>query len=317
MFLSIILVILGIALLYYGGEILVNYATLLATRFGLSQLVIGLTVVAFATSAPELATSLIAAFGGSPDIAIGNVLGSNIANLGLILGSAALVFPLTTTVRFIRREVVFMVLVTVLLYPLMSTGHLIGRLEGLILFSILVIFLVVSLRDPGHQAEFSEEEEEVDGTEKPLWVLILGIAFGVALLVGGAKALVEGASTIALSLGVSERVIGATVVALGTSLPELAASIVAARRRQGDLVLGNVIGSNIFNLLCILGLTPMVYPIAVNDNFLRFDFWVTLGISILVLAILAVRKQLAKIEGAFLLALYIGYTLYLFRNLGA
>jgi cation:H+ antiporter len=312
---SSFLVLLGIALLYYGGESLVDNAILLARRFGVSQLVIGLTVVAFATSAPELATSLIAAFGGSPDIAIGNVLGSNIANLGLILGSAALIFPLAATARFIRREVVFMILITACLYPLMSTGLVIGRLEGLGLFLLLIGFLVISLRDPGNQEEVTGDDEET--SDKALWLIVLGISIGVALLVGGAHALVEGASAIARSYGVPERVIGATLVALGTSLPELAASVVAARRHQGDLVLGNVIGSNIFNLLCILGLTSLVHPIAINIEFLRFDFWVTLGISILVFALLAVRKKLSRAEGGVLLVMYFGYLVFLFLNSGA
>ena len=312
MLLDIFWVLLGIAMLYYGGEFLVDNAIRLARSFGVSEMAIGLTVVAFATSAPELAATLTAAYKDSPDIAIGNVLGSNLANLGLILGSAAFVVPLTVTARFVRREVSFMVVVTILAYPLMQTGYLINRLEGLVFFLLLLTFIVLSLRDPDHQ-QTTENEQDEEG--QPVWRAVLGVAIGVALLVGGAQALVEGASNIARSFHVPERVIGLTLVALGTSLPELAASIVAARRQEGDLVLGNVIGSNIFNLLCILGLTSMVKPITVAPAALAFDFWVTLGISVLVLGLLALRRKLVRSEGLLLLAIYFGYMVWLFVSL--
>ncbi len=305
---SILLVLLGVVLLYLGGELLIDNSIRLARSFGVSSLVIGLTVVAFATSAPELAATLTAALKGSPDIAIGNVLGSNIANLGLILGVTALIFPLPTTRRFIRREVVFMVLVTLLVYPLMASSLYLGRLEGLLLTAMLGIFVVVQLREPGAEADADVERAR----ERPIWLSSLWIAAGVGLLVGGAQALVTGASDIARSLGVSERVIGLTLVALGTSLPELAAAVVAARRRVADLVLGNVIGSNIFNLLCILGITSMVHPIAVAPQAIRLDFWVVLTISLLVLGALARRPRLLRFEGATLLALYLAYMVVLY-----
>jgi len=310
MLLSLFFVLVGIALLYGGGELLIENSIRLAKGFGVSSLVIGLTVVAFATSAPELATTLTAALQGSPDIAIGNVLGSNVANLGLILGVSALIFPLAATPRFIRREVAFMVFVTILVYPLMATSLLIERLEGLLLVVMLGIFLATQMREQRSE----EEEPEKEGVPKrPRWLAVLGIAAGVVLLVGGAQALVAGASDIARSLGVSDRVIGLTLVALGTSLPELAAAVVAARRRLADLVLGNVIGSNIFNLLCILGITSMVHPISVAPQALRLDFWVTLGISVLALVALATRRRLERAEGAVLLAIYLGYMIFLFR----
>ena len=310
MLVSTLLVIAGIALLYFGGEVLVDNSIRLARSFGVSELVIGLTVVAFATSAPELAATLTAAFRGSPDIAIGNVLGSNIANLGLILGMTALVFPLTTSRRFIRREIVFMVLVTLAIFPVLRSGYFIERQEGLLLLAILTGFLIASLRDSGHQPAPEELGEDTGPDRSPL-LCVLGISLGVGLLVAGAQALVNGATDIARSFEVPERVIGLTLVALGTSLPELAASVVAARRKKGDLVLGNVIGSNIFNLLCILGLTSVVHPIAVAEKALSMDFWVTFGISAFLLLMLLVRPKLGRSAGALLLGTYIGYSIYL------
>ncbi len=309
MLFSLVLVLAGIGLLYAGGELLVDNSIKLARNFGVSSLVIGLTVVAFATSAPELATTLSAAYRGSPEMAIANVLGSNVANVGLILGISALMVPLTVTVRFIRREVAFMVFVTILLYPLMATGLYIGRFEGLLLFVMLVLFIATQLRETSTQGD-SDPTPTIEHV--PATRLIILIAVGVGLLVGGAQALVHGASTIASAMGVSERVIGATLVALGTSLPELAAAIVAARRKEGDLVLGNVIGSNIFNILCILGITATVHPIQISAKSLAVDFWVVLGISLLLLVALVINRRLVRVEGAVLLAAYFGYTVFLF-----
>lgn len=303
------LVILGIGLLYWGGEVLVDSAIGLARRLGLSPMAIGLTVVAFATSAPELAAALTATLVDAPDIALGNAVGSNVANVGLILGTTALVFVLPATGRFVKREVAFMVLVSVLLYPLLVTGGVLGRAEGALLVGILLVFLYWMIKDPGSQHSWEEVEEHED---TPLWKAIAGVALGVVLLVGGAKALVDGATEIALALGVPERVIGLTLVALGTSLPELAASIVAGRKGQADLVLGNVVGSNIFNVLCILGITSMVVPIRVAPGIVQLDFWVMLGFSVLLVVFLGVRRHLSRIEGAALLVLYVAYTVYLY-----
>ncbi len=310
MLFSIFLVVVGVALLYFGGEVLVDNSTRMAKSFGVSTLVIGLTVVAFATSAPELAATLTAALKGAPDIAVGNVFGSNVANLGLILGVSALIFPLHATIRFIRREVAFMVFVTLLVYPLMVNQHL-GWLEGLVLVVMLGVFLWTQIREGGRD-RVTAREPAAEG-ERPVWLSALGVALGVALLVAGAQALVEGASDIARALGVSDRVIGLTLVALGTSLPELAAAVSAARRHEGDLVLGNVIGSNIFNLLCILGITAMVHPISIAPQALALDYWVMLAISAGVLLALATQRRLVRVEGALLLAFYLGYMVFLYR----
>ena len=308
---SILLLALGIALLYWGGEVLVTNAIRLAVAFGVTPMVIGLTVVAFATSAPELAATLTAAFRGVPDIAIGNVLGSNVANLALILASSALFYPLVVEARFLRREVAFMIFVSVLLYPVMLTDLQVGRVEGTLFFVLLLFFIRTLLKDPDNAAPPELEDEDLS-EPPPVWRSSLGVALGVGLLVGGAQALVIGASDIAISLGVPERVVGLSVVAFGTSLPELAASIAAARQKQGDLVLGNIVGSNIFNILCILGLTPIVHPIAVNPTVLVLDFWVMLGVSVLLALMLFNGRKLVRWEGAFLLAIYFGYMGYLF-----
>ena len=308
------LVVVGAALLYFGGEILVDNSIRLAKSFGVSSLVIGLTVVAFATSAPELAATITAAFKGAPDIAIGNVFGSNIANLGLILGVSALIFPLHATIRFIRREVAFMVFVTILIYPLMANGNYLGWFDGLVLVAMLGIFLATQLRETSQAEEENDTPKSTDDSQRAIWLCILGVALGVVLLVAGAQALVTGASDIARALGVSDRVIGLTLVALGTSLPELAAAISAARRHEGDLVLGNVVGSNIFNLLCILGITSLVHPIRVAPQALGQDYWVVLVVSVLLMIGLASQRRLVRFEGALLLAFYLGYMVFLYLS---
>jgi len=313
MLLAVFLLLLGIALLYVGGELLVDNAIRLAKSFNVSNMVIGLTVVAFGTSCPELAASMTAALTGSPDIAVGNVFGSNVANIGLILGLSALILPFTVTVAFLRREVGFMLFATVLVYPMMIGGRL-SRLEGLVLFLLLLGFVYVLLRDPEAQDEHMVPASDLEAkTPRPIWLASLGVLVGVGLLVAGAKALVSGAVTIATDLGVSERVIGFTMVALGTSLPELAASVVAARKGEGDIVMGNLVGSNIFNLLCILGLTALVVPISVSPESMGMDFWMMLGTSVLLFIFLAWNLRLLRLEGATLLLVYLGCTWYVYH----
>lgn len=313
MIFSFFLVGFGIALLYFGGETLVNNASALARFFGLSPLVIGLTVVAFATSCPELAATITAALRGAPDMALGNAIGSNIANIGLILGFSAMLAPLAASTRFLRREVAFMVLVTVVMYPLLATGRL-ERWHGVTLLAALVFFLVTLLRDPGSGHVYEDAEDESNDPAPRPAVAGLGVLLGVGLLVAGAQSLVQGASTIALSFGVPERVVGLSLLALGTSLPELATSLIAVRRGQSDLILGNVIGSNIFNLLAILGLTAIVKPIPVAPEALQLDFFVMFGTSVLVVVMLASRQRIVRLEGVILLATYFGYMGYLFAT---
>ena len=241
-----LLIVLGLGGLFVGGELLVRFASRLARRLGVSSLVIGLTVVAFGTSAPELAASLTAALRGNAGIALGNVIGSNIANIGLILGVSALVTPLATRAPFLRRELPFMLLTSAALLPLLSDGRL-SRVEGLSLIVVLLAYLALLLRGAAREAPSGRASEATGATGEaegdrggpgPLLLSLLGIAGGLVLLVGGAQALVSGAVTVASALGVPENVIGLTLVAVGTSLPELASSLAAALKREPDIVSG-------------------------------------------------------------------------------
>jgi cation:H+ antiporter len=309
---DVALIAAGVVLLYGGGELLVRGAVGLARRFGLSPMVIGLTVVAFGTSSPELAATLAASLRGSPEVALGNVVGSNIANLGLILGASALVFPLAARGRFVRREVPFMILVSALLLPLGFDG-VYGRLEGLLLLALLALYLRVLLRAKEPVEVVEEFREEFGDGRPPAWRAWVEVAAGLVLLVAGARLLVDGAVSLARGLGVPETVIGLTLVALGTSLPELASCLVAAFRKEGDIVLGNLIGSNVFNVLAILGTAALVRPLALPFAALRSDFWVMIGFSVAIVPVLALRGRIGRLAGGALLAAYAGYVGYLYR----
>jgi len=300
-----LLIFLGVALLYVGGELLVKNAALLARAIGLSPLVVGLTVVAFGTSAPELAATLAAALKGTPEVAFGNVVGSNAANLGLILSLAALIQPIRAQARFLRRELPFMVAVAVLLVVLAADGR-VTRAEGALLLSLLFLYLFVLLRDrepPEVEAEFAAEfGRPARYVLRRLFFLSLGVLF----LAGGSSALVEGAVRIARELGVAERAIGLTVVAVGTSLPELAAAIVAALRREGDILLGNVVGSNVFNVLGILGTVAVVRPLALRPG-VGPDLLGMLALSFVAWLFLWTGMRLGRREAAVLLVFYVFY----------
>lgn len=305
-------IVAGVGLLYLGGEFLVRGAVDLARRVGLSPLVVGLTVVAFGTSSPELAATLAAGFEGSPAVAVGNVLGSNIANLGLILGAAALVVPLAAGARFLRREVPFMVVVAALVWPLGRDG-VYGRLEGFGLLAALGLYLVVLLKTPERPEVVAEYRERYGERHRPLWRSAAAVAAGIAALVAGARLLVAGAVALARGFGVPETVIGLTLVAVGTSLPELASSLVAAARRESDIVLGNLVGSNIFNVLGILGTAALVRPLALPFAAVRTDFAVMVAFSLAIALLLLTGRRLSRLEGALLVAAYAGYVIYLYR----
>ncbi len=308
---DLLLVLLGVALLYWGGEALVHGSVSLARLLGLSPLVIGLTVVSFGTSSPELASTLAATLRGSPDVAFGNVVGSNIANIGLILGLSTVVWPIATTPRFLRREIPFMLASSALLVPMVANG-VVSRAEGMVLIALLVLFLVYLLR-VSPEADTVEEFDDEYGAKRGSTLKSLAlVAVGLIFLVLGARALVTGGVNLARAIGVSERVIGLTMVALGTSLPELASSVAAARKRETGILLGNLIGSNVFNVLCILGATVLVRPVAVDPAAVRLDLFVMLGLSVLVWPFLATGLKLDRWEGLVLLALYAGYIFYLF-----
>lgn len=305
------LLLAGFVLLVAGAEALVRGAVRLAGATGLSPLVIGLTVVAYGTSAPELAASLGAALNGVPDLALGNVIGSNIANVLLILGLTALFAPLVVSRQMVRLDVPIMVGVSLLTFALAADGG-IGRMDGVLLviagiaYSVLLVWM--GKRQPEEAVSEDIEPEPVR------WARDLGLlAVGLAALVLGARWLVEGAVAVAGAFGMSELVIGLTVVAIGTSLPELATSILAAIRGQRDLAVGNIVGSSIFNLLLVLGLTAAIAPggIPVGNDVLRFDLPVMTAVALACLPIFFTGHQIARWEGALFLAYYAAYTAYL------
>jgi len=306
---------MGLFMLYAGGEALVRGASSLAARMRVSPLVIGLTVVAFGTSAPELAVSLEASLGGSPDIALGNVVGSNIANIGLILGMTALLRPARVEARLVRIDVPLMVGASLLVLFLLADG-LISRPEGLVLILGLVGWIAFTAVAARRESE-DVRSEFATGAPRSLSgvvIAILYVAAGLGALLLGGRLLIDAAVSVAASAGVSQAVIGLTVVAVGTSIPEFTTSVVAGLRGHGDIAVGNVIGSNLFNLLGVLGVAAMVRPLSRGDidSMTLFMF---LAIALLVLPLLYTRHRLSRAEGAFLLAVYGGYIAWLFAGL--
>ncbi len=295
---TILLCLAGIAGLFLGGNLLVSGAEGVARRLGLSPFVIGLTVVGFGTSVPELAVSVLAALDDRPAIAIGNVVGSNIANILLILGLTAVVAPIAVPAG-VRRDLGWMLAAAVLCLPVF-TGGLVGRAEGLGLCAVLAVYLWTTLRRDG------DDDAPAVG-DAPIGLAMLKLTAGVVAVVAGAQALVWGASELARALGVGEAAIGLTVVAVGTSLPELATSIVAAWSGRRDIALGNVIGSNIFNILGILGLTAVIAPIPVEPRFLTLDVPVMLAASLALALVLATRNLRGRLAGLAAVGLYASY----------
>ena len=313
---TILLFVAGVVALILGAEMLVRGASRLAATAGISPLVIGLTVVAFGTSSPELAVSLGAVSAGQSDIAMGNVVGSNVLNVLLILGASAVIVPLVVAQQLLRLDVPLMIAASVLLFVLALDGS-IGRLDGILLFGCLiayVVFLIVQSRrerDPAVLGEYAQAygKRPAGG---PLRQLALVVA-GLVLLVIGSGWLVDGAVVFARWMGVSELVIGLTVVAIGTSLPEIAATIIAAIRGERDIAVGNVVGSNIFNILCVLGLSSMIAPdgITVAPSVLRFDLPVMIAVAVACLPIFFTGWRVDRWEGAVFLGYYVCYTSYL------
>ena len=298
--------VIGLVLLFLGGEGLVRGATSIATRFGLSRLIVGLVIVGFGTSAPELLVSIQAALAGSPDISAGNVVGSNIANVLLIIGVAAAIAPLANTDPSIRRDLIVMVAASVLLEGLFLLG-MIDRLGGLLLFAAFALYLTASyLIERKRQAGGPGDDPAGDppmGTLKAA----LGVLIGIAMLVFGAHFLVEGATGIARDVGISEAVIGLTIVALGTSLPELATAIVASRKNEAEVVLANIVGSSIFNILCILGITALIEPITIADRFARADGPIMVAVAVAAAIYLFTCRQINRVTGLALVGLYAVY----------
>lgn len=317
MVLQIILFIAGLAGLCFGAEWLVKGAARFAGSFNIKPVVIGLTIVAFGTSAPELVTSVIASIKHSSDIAMGNVIGSNIANIGLILGLSSIVQPLKIDMKLIYREMPIMVGISILLY-FMAWNGVLSRLEGSILLAGILIYTCyvyrVALKESRSiKQEYEEFEELVAARDKNILKDLLFIVIGLGALVGGAHLLVHSAMYIARIVGISELVIGLTVIAIGTSLPELATSMVAAIRKESDISIGNVLGSNIFNILVVLGVAAIIQPLHVNSASLLVDMPVMLFFSVFLIPIITWKFLLTRGQGVLLLVWYGAYIFWLFK----
>ncbi|MEP1489156.1 MAG: calcium/sodium antiporter [Algibacter sp.] len=309
---SLLWVILGFVLLVVGGEFLVRSSVALSFKFNISKMVIGMTVVSFATSAPELLVSLQAALSGSPAIAINNVVGSNIANIGLVLGITALVGSIAVDKSFYKLNWPVMMVFSIVLYYFLKNDNMLSAIEGGILFVGLIVFLVVLIK--GAKEETSSDSEEVDDALSVVSNFKIGIwlLIGAVALYFGSEWLVFGAKEIATAVGVSEAVIGVSLIAIGTSVPELAASVIAAAKKEKAISLGNLIGSNIFNIASVLGITAMVKPIPVTEpQILSNDIFWMLGFSAILIPLIFLPKrlQISRFKGFFLV---IGYGIFMF-----
>lgn len=310
----------GLVFLFVGGELVVRGAVALAQRYNVSPLVIGLTIVGFGTSLPELVVTLNAALAGSTGLAVGNVIGSNMANMMLILGTAAIIFPIAVTPDAVRRDGLFMVAVTVMVVAF-GMGQRIDWMHGTAFVVILLSYIGYSLwRDnranDAAAALHREEAEELVGLPSKMWSMVSAILLGFVVLILGANWLVDGATTLARGAGIPEEVIGLTLVAVGTSLPELATSIVAAYRGHSDVCLGNILGSNIFNLLGILGVVAIVVPVPFAAKIIGFDLWVLLIVSVLLIPFMLSGGRITRLEGIALLGFYAVYIGFQFAGIG-
>jgi cation:H+ antiporter len=324
-FLTLVWLIVGVILLVLGAEWLVKGASSIATKLGVAPIVVGLTVVAFGTSAPELAVSVSGAISGNADVALGNVVGSNTFNILMILGLSAAVSGLSINQRLLRFDIPVLVLITVVVYLLALNGS-VGRLEGVVLFVGVIVYIGWLLRGATKtessevQTEYQSAVDEVEGRtfSMSLTFQIGLVVVGLSLLVVGSQLLVNSATEIASALGVSDLVIGLTVVAAGTSLPELATSVMAAIRGQRDIAVGNAVGSNIFNLLSVLGASAAISSngISVNDEVIRLDYPVMLAATVLLLPICWNGFMVKRWEGAVLVAFYVAYVAYLVMEAG-
>tara|TARA_R100001369_G_scaffold57925_3_gene84747 strand:+ start:1847 stop:2806 length:960 start_codon:yes stop_codon:yes gene_type:complete len=309
---SILFVFLGLLSLVVGGEFLVRSSVALSFKLRLSKMVIGLTVVSFATSTPELLVSVQAALDGFSDISLGNVIGSNIANIGLVLGITAFIAPLTIDRDFYKFNWPVMMLLSIALYFLLKSGNGLNRMEGGVFVILLVVYLFLLIKRARLQKDPEPIEEEVDvalskasGFKIIIWLLLGGLG-----LWGGSELLVTGAVDMATALGVTERVIAVTMIAIGTSVPELAASVIAALKKEKALSLGNLIGSNIFNIASVLGITAVIEPIAVkSQEVLTNDIFWMLGFAVILIPLAFIPKkfEIGRLKGLLILAAYVGF----------
>ncbi len=319
MLIPLFMIAAGFALLIWSADRLVLGASAVARNLGISPLVIGLTIVGFGTSAPELVVSAIAALEGTPGLAVGNALGSNVANIGLILGVTILLIPLKVQSSTLKREFPVLLLTTTLTLLILLDGY-ISRLDGFLLFGTLVAlsawFVISALRDPNPNDPLLEEVEQEIPPSLPMNRALIWLIVGLVVLPFSSQLLVTGASDVARMLGISDTIIGLTIVALGTSLPELAAAITSAAKQEDDLALGNILGSNLFNLLGVLGIAGMLHPLMLDHFVLHRDYPVMFAFTI-ALALLAFNpgrtaRHIPRLAGLFLLLAYIGYQAQLF-----
>ncbi len=312
MLIDVLYVVLGIVLLSGGGEALIRATLSLSKRLGVSPLLTGLVVVGFGTSAPELFVSVDAGLRGQADLAIGNVVGSNIGNILLILGVCALITPLSVKPSALRRDAL-VVLASSVLFSLFIVGGSISSFEAMILLAALFAYLCCAYyAERGARPEqeplvYEEEAAELTRVPQHWVVMLLMLLAGLLLLIGGSYVLLKGAVALASDLGVSEALIGLTIVAIGTSLPELSISIIASIRRHTDVAIGNVLGSNIFNTLGILGVSALLQPLSITGRIFHFDQWVMFGASVLLFLFMLSGRTLSRLEGFCLLSAYLVY----------
>lgn len=314
-----VFLVLGLVLLVAGGELLVKGAVKLAQRFSISPLLIGLTLVGFGTSTPELVTSLQAAFAGSPGIAIGNVVGSNIANVLFILGTAALIFPIAVGKETFRRDGFVLASATLLCLGAVLLGSF-TRWMGVIFVFALAAYILFAFQQDRRASAPATTGEANHGTVPSAGAIALDlvlVAVGLGMTMLGARFLVSGAIDLARMFSLSETIIGLTIVAVGTSLPELVTSVMASLRKQGDIAFGNIVGSNIYNILGILGVTAIVKPIAVPAEIIHLDIWVMLAATVLLFIAAVSSWRIGRTEGGFMLLAYAAYVTWLALNASA
>lgn len=306
--LQVLLLVVGFVMLMKGADWFVEGASQIADRLGIPQLVIGLTIVAMGTSLPEAAVSISAAIQGSAEITIGNVVGSNIMNVLVILGLTAVVCVIPVQKSTVRYEIPFMILITAVLAGLGLADNQVSRPEGLILWAFMILYLFYLLR----MAKNGTGGEEAGGKKRPIWLLILMVLVGAAMIVFGSDITVDAATAIAKIFGMSERFIGLTIVAFGTSLPELVTSVTAALKGKTDIAVGNIVGSNIFNILFVVGTTALITPVAYNSVFL-VDSIIAVAAALFLFLCVFRNKKLGRLGGILMLAAYAGYFVYLIR----
>ena len=306
---QIILLVIGFVLLVKGADWFVEGASRVAEKFGIPQLVIGLTIVAMGTSLPEAAVSVSAALKGSAEITIGNILGSNIMNVLLILGLTAVITPIAVQKSTIKYEIPFVVVVSAVLMGIGYTDGVAGRLDGVILWVLFIIYLLYLLKMAKSGADVIEEIPG-DGKPMPVWKMLLMIVAGAAMIVLGSNLAVDAASALARIFGMSERLIGLTIVAFGTSLPELVTSVTAAIKGKADIAVGNIVGSNIFNILFVVGTSALITPVVYASSFL-VDSIAAIAVGIILWLLVFRKQKLDRLGGAIMLVCYAGYFVYL------